>query len=142
MIISTSDTRKPLIMKPPVSSYLYKVIVISYSLQYDIIYEFMPVKRKNKHIERMCLSTCLADFTLLPHYTNPDRFHHTIHHIASADSCKVTTGHTLSWHPRHGEVVILRCRCLWFLPRITCFTESLEKLQPSRDYICPSGVLM
>lgn len=27
----------------------------------------------------MCLSTCLADFTLLPHYTNPDRFHHTIH---------------------------------------------------------------
>ena len=74
MIISTSDTRKPLIMKPPVSSYLYKVIVISYSLQYDIIYEFMPVKRKNAHIERMCLSTCLADFTLLPHYTNPDRF--------------------------------------------------------------------
>ena len=74
MIISTSDTGKPVLMKRPVSSYIYKVIVISYSLQYDIIYEFMPVKRKNKHIERMCLSTCLADFTLLPHYTNPDRF--------------------------------------------------------------------
>lgn len=38
VVISTSNTRKPLIMKAPVSSGLYRVVVISYSLQYDIIY--------------------------------------------------------------------------------------------------------